>query len=151
MVQFFLLIWNIRHPIVIRNHLLQQRQETAAEEFKKHGLEDRVTTYWRDVIELGWPVTGEADAVFLDLPRPWVALHHSINAIKSSGGRICSFSPCIEQVIVSAMRNIFMVLLHAYMYTNHKLNFSDGSCSIFDVITHIDRNFIDSWCCAGVS
>ncbi|KAA0202054.1 hypothetical protein HAZT_HAZT000622 [Hyalella azteca] len=76
----------------------EQRWLAAADEFKRHGLNDRVTTYWRDVCTLGWPVTEVADAVFLDLPRPWLALPHAVNAVKLNGGRICSFSPCIEQV-----------------------------------------------------
>lgn len=86
----------------------KERVEAARDEFTRHGLEGRVTICQRDVIDEGWQVEGVADAVFLDMPRPWGALHHAVNAIKVTGGRICSFSPCIEQVSRSstAMRQL---------------------------------------------
>ena len=74
------------------------RVESAREEFSRHSLSSRVTLSHRDVYSDGWGVEGRADAVFMDLPKPWLALHHAVNAIKFTGGRVCSFSPCIEQV-----------------------------------------------------
>lgn len=71
---------------------------TAIEEFNEHGLQDFVTVKQRDVCEKGFGLDNTADAVFLDLPHPWLAIPHAFNALKSSGGRLCSFSPCIEQV-----------------------------------------------------
>lgn len=76
------------------------RAQTATEEFKSHGLEQYVTVQHRDVCENGFgeDLNNKADAVFLDLPHPWLAIPHAMKAIKETGGRLCSFSPCIEQV-----------------------------------------------------
>ncbi|KAL7648540.1 UNVERIFIED_CONTAM: hypothetical protein RMT77_000446 [Armadillidium vulgare] len=76
----------------------QERVEVARNEFDHHGLSSRVTVESRDVCADGWGRTNIAHAVFLDLPKPWEALNHAVNAIHPNGGRICSFSPCVEQV-----------------------------------------------------
>ncbi|XP_030376377.1 tRNA (adenine(58)-N(1))-methyltransferase catalytic subunit TRMT61A [Scaptodrosophila lebanonensis] len=75
------------------------RATQARDEFRKHGLESFVTVYHRDVCNLGFTseLDGRADAVFLDLPAPDLAVPHAFKALKLSGGRFCSFSPCIEQ------------------------------------------------------
>jgi len=76
----------------------QQRAEKASLEFEEHGLQQFVTASHRDVCESGFGLTDTADAVFLDLPGPWKVVPHAKEALKRSGGRLCSFSPCIEQV-----------------------------------------------------
>lgn len=61
---------------------------------------------WRDVLAHGFlPLADEkfqlaaqsADAVFLDLPQPYKAIAWGKQVLKPCG-RICCFSPCIEQV-----------------------------------------------------
>ena len=61
-----------------------------------------VTSTHRDVLGNGFllddQVTKESiDAVFLDLPRPEQAVAKAYEVLKTKG-RLCNFSPCIEQV-----------------------------------------------------
>lgn len=91
------------------------RADTARKEFESHGLSQNVTVYNRDACGEGFGLEDVADAVFLDLPSPWKAIASAKKALKKEGsllkwycyqfilfifkgGRICSFSPCIEQV-----------------------------------------------------
>ncbi|XP_044292870.1 tRNA (adenine(58)-N(1))-methyltransferase catalytic subunit TRMT61A [Varanus komodoensis] len=76
----------------------QQRAEKAVQEFQEHKVGHLVTVKNQDVCKNGFGVTDVADAVFLDIPSPWEAIGHAAVALKQEGGRICSFSPCIEQV-----------------------------------------------------
>ncbi|XP_062974186.1 tRNA (adenine(58)-N(1))-methyltransferase catalytic subunit TRMT61A [Elgaria multicarinata webbii] len=76
----------------------QQRAEKAIVEFQEHKVGHLVTVKNQDVCKNGFGVTNVADAVFLDIPSPWEAIGHAEVALKREGGRICSFSPCIEQV-----------------------------------------------------
>ncbi|OJD19189.1 hypothetical protein AJ78_00802 [Emergomyces pasteurianus Ep9510] len=99
-----------------------QRAAKIRDEVRDHGLEGIVHVNHRDVYNegflLGQPVTGEsprANAVFLDLPAPWLALKHLVREPTdgspspldpSSSIYICTFSPCLEQVqrTISALR-----------------------------------------------
>ncbi|KAJ1717886.1 tRNA (adenine-N(1)-)-methyltransferase catalytic subunit trm61, partial [Coemansia biformis] len=77
----------------------EHRAATAQREFREHSLESMVTIEHRDVVASGFGKTGIADAVFLDLPAPWDAVSAAKEALrKDAMGRICTFSPCIEQV-----------------------------------------------------
>ncbi|XP_063146443.1 tRNA (adenine(58)-N(1))-methyltransferase catalytic subunit TRMT61A [Candoia aspera] len=76
----------------------QQRAEKAIEEFEEHKVGHLVTVKTQDVCKNGFGITNIANAVFLDIPSPWEAVGHAKLALKHEGGRICSFSPCIEQV-----------------------------------------------------
>jgi tRNA (adenine57-N1/adenine58-N1)-methyltransferase len=77
----------------------EERANLAAKEFTAHGMDDVVTVTCRNVCKDGFTVVGVADAVFLDLPAPWEAIPHAVQVFKQHAyGRICTFSPCIEQV-----------------------------------------------------
>lgn len=77
------------------------RSKQAAEEFKLHSLDEIVTSTHHDAYDTnGFPsqLHNKCDAAFLDLPAPWNALENVTKVLKSTGSRLCSFSPCIEQV-----------------------------------------------------
>ncbi|KAK3769534.1 hypothetical protein RRG08_044729 [Elysia crispata] len=76
----------------------KERSEKAREEFHLHGHAQCVTVTHRDVCGEGFQLEHTVDAVFLDLPKPWECILSAKRAMKKQGGRICSFSPCIEQV-----------------------------------------------------
>ena len=68
----------------------------------KLGINNFITVTHRDVLTNGFllddEVTpGSIDACFLDLPSPEVAVKHAYQILKTKG-RLCNFSPCIEQV-----------------------------------------------------
>lgn len=88
----------------------EQRAEKLQEEIKDHGLDGIVELTYRDVCQDGFtpnntPVSSiNANAIFLDLPAPWLALKHLTRSHSSSplspatAIHLCTFSPCIEQV-----------------------------------------------------
>jgi tRNA (adenine57-N1/adenine58-N1)-methyltransferase len=77
------------------------RWQCAKEELASLGCENVVCTnrdaYNDGFIMPGQLELGQADGVFLDLPSPWLAVPH-VKAILKRGGKVCNFSPCIEQV-----------------------------------------------------
>ncbi|TKA73767.1 hypothetical protein B0A55_07123 [Friedmanniomyces simplex] len=89
----------------------EPRVQTLRNEIHEHGLEEIVQLTHRDVCNDGFLLSPEntsatsprANAIFLDLPAPWLALKHLTHASPSplnseSPVHICTFSPCIEQV-----------------------------------------------------
>ncbi|GJP32776.1 hypothetical protein CLOM_g17374 [Closterium sp. NIES-68] len=77
----------------------QGRAEQARAEFAANGVAHVASVAVRDIQGQGFPpaLHGVAHAAFLDLPSPWLALP-SAAACVVAGGRVCSFSPCMEQV-----------------------------------------------------
>lgn len=88
----------------------EQRAQKLQEEIKEHGLDGIVELTYRDVCQDGFtpsitPASSiAANAIFLDLPAPWLALKHLTRSNSSSSIspttaiHLCTFSPCIEQV-----------------------------------------------------
>ncbi|CAO3573494.1 unnamed protein product [Mortierella alpina] len=77
----------------------QERVNAAKKEFEEHGLSDMVTLQCRDVCKDGFDMENKVDAIFLDLPAPWEAVTSAKKAFKHNKiGKICTFSPCIEQI-----------------------------------------------------
>ncbi|VDL57841.1 unnamed protein product [Hymenolepis diminuta] len=72
--------------------------------WSEHGLKDVVSVDHRDVLAEGFPEAGSqynpngCQAVMIDLPEPWVVISNLSKCFTPSGGRVCVFSPCIEQV-----------------------------------------------------
>lgn len=77
------------------------RAELAAGEFAANGLSGRVTCKHGDVCAESWSYEGlddcSVDAAIFDLPQPWEAVRRVAPLIRP-GGRLCTFSPCIEQI-----------------------------------------------------
>ncbi|XP_057458776.1 uncharacterized protein LOC130749439 [Lotus japonicus] len=77
----------------------EQRAGSARDDFERTGLSKLVTVGVRDIQGEGFPeeFAGSVDAVFLDLPQPWLAIPSAAKMLKQDA-TLCSFSPCIEQV-----------------------------------------------------
>eukprot|EP00933_Yihiella_yeosuensis_P057743 TRINITY_DN57782_c0_g1_i1.p1 TRINITY_DN57782_c0_g1~~TRINITY_DN57782_c0_g1_i1.p1 ORF type:complete len:355 (+),score=74.96 TRINITY_DN57782_c0_g1_i1:50-1066(+) len=75
------------------------RQKQAQADFEKYGVSDIVVSRHGDVCIDGFPecLNNSVHGVFLDLPAPWAAIPH-VDKVLVPGGRICTFSPCIEQI-----------------------------------------------------
>lgn len=116
-----------------------QRVAKVQEEVHQHGLDGLVEVTHRDVYNdgflLGDPKTGtspKANAVFLDLPAPWLALKHLVRdpppglespLDPSSPVYICTFSPCIEQVqrTISALRQLGWLNISMVEVNHHRI------------------------------
>ena len=86
----------------------EDRVGKARADFTALGFAKYVTVTHRDVLQNGFILEeseangggvqeGSMDAVFLDLPRPHVAVAHAFAVLRRKG-KLCNFSPCIEQV-----------------------------------------------------
>lgn len=88
------------------------RVETLRQELHSHGLDSIVQLTHRDVCTDGFALQDTdtlpaVDAIFLDLPAPWLALkrlsrsnsHSPLNP--NTAVLLCTFSPCIEQVMAT--------------------------------------------------
>ena len=87
----------------------EPRAQKLKAEIIEHGFDGIVELTYRDVCadgftpEAGIPSKMNVNAVFLDLPAPWIALKHLTREANSpldpnTSTHLCTFSPCIEQV-----------------------------------------------------
>ncbi|CAG8520720.1 10373_t:CDS:2 [Paraglomus brasilianum] len=77
----------------------EERAKFARQEFSDHGLGNIISIECRDVCKNGFNIENCVNAVFLDLPAPWEAIASAKAAFKQNQiGKICCFSPCLEQV-----------------------------------------------------
>jgi tRNA (adenine57-N1/adenine58-N1)-methyltransferase len=65
----------------------EHRASIANIEFEKHGLNDFVTLKVKDIcIEgFGEDLKCKVDAIFLDLPHPWLTIEHATAVLKETG------------------------------------------------------------------
>ena len=78
----------------------EDRVKKARHDFEMLGSSKFIRCTHRNVLENGFELDDvdlRANAVFLDLPSPWIAVKHADRVLKPQG-KLCSFSPCIEQV-----------------------------------------------------
>ena len=96
--------------------------------------------YHRNVLQEGFGCpefdAGKPTAVFLDLPKPEIAVAHAASVL-AKGGRICSFSPALEQVQATAkamaangfLRVETVELLERQLQTKFQKGEEDGQTS----------------------
>ncbi|KAL0124067.1 hypothetical protein PUN28_006099 [Cardiocondyla obscurior] len=115
----------------------EQRVSIASTEFENHGLNNFVTLKKRDVCSEGFgeELKHKIDAVFLDLPHPWLAVEHATVVLKQKGGKLCFFSPCIEQVQRTCTKLIHkgFIELHTYECLQREMNVQYKSLPILDL------------------
>eukprot|EP00397_Hematodinium_sp_SG-2012_P041168 GEMP01045277.1.p1 GENE.GEMP01045277.1~~GEMP01045277.1.p1 ORF type:complete len:296 (+),score=36.02 GEMP01045277.1:125-889(+) len=77
----------------------EERHQQALTMFANNGYADVISSFHGNACEEGFvdKVPEPVDGVFLDLPTPWAALKNA-RAVLKELGRVCTFSPCVEQV-----------------------------------------------------
>jgi len=116
----------------------EPRVQTLREELADHGLDGIVQLTHRDVCNEGFALphssnpgsSPNVEAIFLDLPAPWLALRHLTRSSPSTPlnpdapVHICTFSPCIEQVTatVSALRKAGWTDIEMVEVQNHRID-----------------------------
>jgi len=65
----------------------KHRASVANIEFEKHGLNNFVTLKVKDICKEGFgeDLRYKVDAIFLDLPHPWLTIEHAIVVLKKTG------------------------------------------------------------------
>lgn len=110
-------IENAHDPEAVKRKLLEMADKKTDLEVSTEDLDDQVKD-----------INLQANAVFLDLPSPWLAIPHLPKVMDSTQeASICCFSPCIEQVSRAVetlrkegWRKIEMVEVSAKRWEGHK-------------------------------
>lgn len=104
----------------------------ARDTLRKAGLDDVATVRDGDVCEDGFIGINEAeiDAVFLDLPTPEHVVSEAARVLRC-GGRICCFSPCVEQVMrtcaaMKAFHSVVTVTAPVRTYETRRMVVAEG-------------------------
>ncbi|TLD35880.1 tRNA methyltransferase complex GCD14 subunit [Venturia nashicola] len=113
----------------------EPRYQEICKEVVEHGLSGIVTATHRDVYADGFTLSDpsspiRANAVFLDLPAPWLALPHLSRGPPTSPlnpkttTHLCTFSPCIEQVqrTIEKMRELGWVDIHMFEVSHKRID-----------------------------
>ncbi|XP_011502604.1 PREDICTED: tRNA (adenine(58)-N(1))-methyltransferase catalytic subunit TRMT61A [Ceratosolen solmsi marchali] len=115
----------------------EQRVVLAQEEFKNHGIDEFVTVKHRDVCTEGFgdELDDMVDAVFLDLPHPWLTIDFAIKSLKRKGGKLCSFSPCIEQVqrTCAKLSSMGFISIETYECLQRELTVQQKNLSVLNL------------------
>lgn len=111
-------IANAHDPEAVKKHLLEMAGQKIPEEQSTEQIPDEQVK----------DINLQANAVFLDLPSPWLAIPHLTKVMDDSQEAfICCFSPCIEQVSRAVetlrkegWRKIEMVEVSSKRWEGHK-------------------------------
>lgn len=114
----------------------EPRVSQAREEFDRHGYSANAFVTLRDICVSGYgqELDEKADACILDLPQTWLAIESAYRVLKPGGSRLCTFSPCIEQVQLNVAKmqelkfkdiETLEVLLKPYVVKEKKLRIWD--------------------------
>lgn len=93
------------------------------------GVDENVTVTHRDVCQDGFRLTNVADAVFLDLPKPWEVIPSAKQAIKLTGMYYSSgFGP--SKIIIHSL-----LLIQHFHLSALKKNTSGGIVSVMALLS----------------
>lgn len=136
------------------------RAKEAQCEFDEHKLGNNVRVTLRNVCEQGFSeeLAGKADACMLDLPRTWDAIEHAYKVLKPFGSRLCTFSPCIEQVKQNVekmtelkMKDIITMETLLRPYDVKKQSLRVWSDEILDGLVAIEKKRFENLKCSSES
>ena len=110
--------------------------EHAMNNLKTAKLDNYVKTKIKDVTK--GITEKDLDAIILDIPDPWNAIHHSWKALKP-GGYLCCYSPLISQVekTVNEIKNHSFIEVKTFENIQREMIVSEyGTRPSFDMLGH---------------